>query len=160
MNAKVDEFLQQLETVPWFTNLGKPIPRHEGAKQIRSWEEWPGPEDDAISEMSYHQQGLYDEIMENAREDRRLLESLWNKIDEKVVAVARNAVPYDPNRDSYYGPNLAVWHAAWTAGLIGLYLRLGKPIPPELQVPWEWFVRGHWPFSLQTESPKETLVIF
>jgi hypothetical protein len=154
----VEAFLEQLEKVPWFANVGKPIPLTRGVKQIHSWEEWPGPED--TDEIHLDQQALYDEIMENAKENQPSLELLWNRIHDTVERVARKTVPYDPNKDAWHGPTLAVWHAAWTAGLIGLCLQLNRPISPELQEQWRWFLQGHWPFFSQSDSSKENLVVF
>jgi hypothetical protein len=160
MNARVDEFLDQLETIPWFAKLGKPIPDNQGVKRIYSWKEWPGPEDMEVSEIALRQQALYDEIMEKGQENRQSLEALWNKIEETVFSVAKDAVPYDQNKDAWYGPTAAVWHAGWTAALIGLCLQSDRPIPSELQEQWYWFLRGHWPCSWHGDSPKETFVIF
>jgi hypothetical protein len=68
-------------------------------------------------------------------------------IHAAVLRAAASRVPYDPTEDYYHAPNAAVWEAAWTAGLVGLCLQTGRPIPPELREVWSWFARGHWPFG-------------
>jgi len=90
-------------------------------------------------------QALYDAIMEEAREERAALSELWHRINAVVFGAASSRVPFDPKQDAWHGPTTAVWQAAWTAGLVGLYLRTGRPIPQELLEQWSWFVRGHWP---------------
>ena len=43
--TSVETFLRQLETIPWFANLGKPTSRDEEVFRIYHWHTWPGPED-------------------------------------------------------------------------------------------------------------------
>lgn len=144
-DSGITKFLTELESIPWFRTIGKPLPADATAKQLRRWEDWPGPEDPAIFELSERQQALYDEIFAESEENHEELLSLWACIHETVLRCASRAVPYDPERDSWYGPTAAVWQAAWTAGLIGLCTRLRCPIPKDLQEQWRWFVLGHWP---------------
>jgi hypothetical protein len=139
------DLLAQLEEIPWFSNIGTPTPAGAGVERIYSWEDWPGPEEPPIRELSVRQQGLYDSIMKDAGGLQGALSSLWDRIHATVLHAAARKVPYDPGQDAWHGPSTAVWQAAWTAGLIGLCLRSGRPVPPELQEQWTWFVRGHWP---------------
>jgi hypothetical protein len=140
----IERFLADLESVPWFSNIGKEIPPEFTIKRLSSWEVWPGPEDIGISELSLMQQSLFDEIMATSDNKGHLVD-LWDKIHEIVVRVAKTKVPYDPDKDAWHAPTLAVWQAAWTAGLIGLCLATNRPIPMDLQEQWDWFLRGHWP---------------
>lgn len=139
----VDDFLTQLETIPWFSRIGQPTPAESGARRIYSWEEWPGPEDSATVELSFRHQQLYDALLERIGESEP--PALWNEIHAIVFRSATHLVPYDPQQDSWHGPTAAVWQAAWTAGLIGLCLQVGQPVPADLQSQWGWFQRGHWP---------------
>jgi hypothetical protein len=141
----VKGFLAQLESVPWFRNLGDPTPGNSGVKRIYKWEDWPGPGDPSVHELCERQQALYDDILREAAACQEQLLVLWDRIHSIVFRLAAPAVPYDPNQDSWHAPTAAVWQAAWTAGLIGLCLQSVRPIPPWLQEQWEWFVRGHWP---------------
>lgn len=152
-------FLAQLELVPWFCNLGHPIPADAGVERIFAWDEWPGPEEPAIGELHFLQQEIYDQIMAEAGEQRPAFTELWDRIHAAVFRRATSVVPFDPNRDAWYGPTTAVWHAAWTAGLVGLCLHTSRPIPPELQEQWSWFIRGHWPSGYASREFSK-LVVF
>jgi hypothetical protein len=151
MNIEPDEdlavarFLKELGAVPWFKNIGKPLPSDSGASQLRQWEDWPGPEEPAILELSERQQTLHDEILARAEGRRAELLNLWDRVDDIVMRIASKSVPYDPNGDSWHGPTAAVWQASWTGGLVAWCVLLCRPIPAELQEQWRWFVLGHWP---------------
>jgi hypothetical protein len=156
----MEEFVDLLKSIPWFSNLGKSTSVSTLYKQIHSWEEWPGPQDQEVCEISIRQQAYYDSFLEYSNQHRRSLEQLWETIQDVVVQVAGRAVPYDAEKDSHYAPNLAVWHAGWTAGLVGLCLALKTPIPGELQVHWTCFVSGHWPCAWEGDFPEGQLIIY
>jgi hypothetical protein len=141
----VERFISGLESIPWFRNIGKPTPSDAGVERICSWDEWPGPEEPGISALSDRQQALYDSLTRDSRGETDPRTLLWNRIHEAVFRTAAPKVPYDANQDCYHAPSMAVWQAAWTAGLVGLCHYSAQPIPPELHEQWEWFVRGHWP---------------
>lgn len=142
---RVEHFVAELDSIPWFSNIGKPMPPDAGIERIYRWEEWLGPEMPGNTRLHDQQQALYDSLMEEAGDEKEALVALWSRVHAAVLRAAAPKVPYDPNQDCYHAPTLAVWQAAWTAGLVGLCLALGRPVPPELQEEWEWFVRGHWP---------------
>jgi hypothetical protein len=149
----VGDFLAQLEAVPWFSSTGRPMPPDLGVERMSAWEDWPGPEEPAIRELSFQHQELYDRIMAEAGDQRAALTELWEAIHAAVFRRASSRVPYDPNQDVWHGPTVAVWQAAWTAGLIGLCLRTGRPVPPKLQEQWSWYARGHWPSGYASLGP-------
>jgi hypothetical protein len=103
-----------------------------------------GPEQEQILELSLRQQRLFDSTMAKAG-DLKAAQALWDRIQTTVIRLAATKVPYDPTKDSWHGPKLAVWQAAWAAGLVGLHLWLELPIPTDLSAQWDWFLRGHWP---------------
>lgn len=142
---EVNNFIAQLEEVPWFSNLGRPVSSEEEVVRIATWDDWPGPEEPAILELSSRQQELFDEIMEGAGEQAPQLKMAWDEVHAVVFRTASVRVPYDPAEDAWHGPTAAVWQAAWTAGLIALCLQTSRPIPAELEEQWSWYVRGHWP---------------
>jgi hypothetical protein len=156
----MEDYLRQLRSIPWFSNLGKPTSQPLLHKAIHCWEEWLGPEDNAVCEMHLRQQALYDSILEGANYRRNSLEELWRTIHDIVFGVAATAVPFDPGKDAWHAPNSAVWHAAWTAGLVGFCLALNRSIPEELQMQWTCFASGHWPCGWEGEFPKGKLIIF
>ena len=144
-NAAVTHFLRQLEVVPWFSQLGRPVPPDAEVETISTWKEWPGPEEWNVAELAQRQQELYDGLFGDAADQESPQKSLWDAVHVIVFRRATEFVPYDPNEDPWHGPTAAVWQAAWTAGLIALCLQLGQEIPPEIQSQWTWFERGHWP---------------
>lgn len=114
LDPSVPEFIAQLEQVPWFRNLGHPLPADADVERIFAWDDWPGPEEPAILELHTQQQDFHDEIMAEAGENRPALSELWDRIHAAVFRRAPSAIPFDSNRDAWYGPTTAVWHAAWT----------------------------------------------
>jgi hypothetical protein len=143
-DAELSKFLAELECIPWFSKVGQALPAVTTAKQLRRWDDWPGPEEPAIFELSARLQAIYDAMAESAvRRDE--LSRLWDLVHQIVFRLACPAVPYDSEQDAWHGPTTAVWQAAFTAGLIAWCVRLRRPVPAELHEQWSWFVLGHWP---------------
>ena len=159
-SQSVLDFLAELERIPWFENIGKDVSPTAHVEQIHEWQEWPGPEDSSLDEAGVWQQSLHDEIYSSARDKSTQLAELWNRIHTIVFRDAAPKVPYDPDQDAWHAPSVAVWDAAWAAGLIGLCIYLNRTIPTELQQQWAWFVQGHWPCGWRGEFPNGKLMIF
>jgi hypothetical protein len=157
-NKDLSRFVDQLARVPWFENIGRAVSPNNGVKQIFSWAEWGGPEDSALAEISCRQQSYYDELIQASK--NKAANEVWERIQSIVFQNAIPRVPYDANRDTWYGPTAAVWHAAWTAGLIALCLFLSQAIPADLQDQWDWFAQGHWPCGWMGEYPKGKLMVY
>jgi hypothetical protein len=153
--SAVARFVAELESIPWFRNIGRPLPPDAVAKQLRRWEDWPGPEEPAVFELSERQQALYDELMAESGARRAELLNLWDRVHKRVITCATSAVPYDPAQDSWHAPTVAVWQAALTAGLIALCTWLRRPVPEDLQQQWNWFVLGHWPSGYSRYGPDD-----
>jgi hypothetical protein len=141
----LSEHLARLKTVAWFSEIGKPIPEPPGTPRIYDWDDWHAY-DRNVEEVAWRGQALYDEII-NGADNPELLRRLWDLIAEEMPVPA--AIPYDPSQIPEHAPTMAVGHATWTAGLIGLCLASGRPIPEDLERQWQWFLRGHWPCSCQ-----------
>lgn len=154
----MEAFLRELEAIPWFASIGEPLPAGSGCKQIGSWDEWRGPEEPSVAEVADRQQTLYDEMM-GGREAPRL-KDLWDRVHEVVFREATPGIPYDPDADTWHPPTFAVWHAAWTAGLVGAHRFLHRPIPPELHQQWHWFAAGHWPCDWEGDLPEGKPVVY
>lgn len=142
--SRLDDFLLSLETVSWFSNIGEPIMGSPDVPRIQTWAEWPGPDDVGVQELARSQQELYDEIA-NGGELSESLKRTWDHVHSSVLSRASSTIPFDPTKDAWHPPSSAVWQAAWTAGLIGLCLDCGRPVPKHLKEQWDWFLRGHWP---------------
>ena len=151
----IEQFLIQLESVPWFRSLGEPTSSDSDIERLQRWEDWPGPEEPSVLELSTEHQALFDDLMATAGKHQEDLSSLWQRIHAIVFRVARSAVPYDPSKDAWHAPSSAVWQAAWTAGLIGLCLHTGHAIPQRLDEQWKWFIRGHWPAGYANSDSEE-----
>jgi|SRR6516162_4126631 hypothetical protein len=144
-DAAITAFLQEVASIPWFRNIGKPLPPDSRAKPIFQWKDWPGPEDPAIIELSQRHQSLHDSILAQFKIEREDLLAIWDRVNEAVFFYASPALPYSEEEDAWHGPTAALWHAAWTAGLIAWCVHLCQPIPADLQEQWEWYVLGRWP---------------
>jgi hypothetical protein len=106
-----DEFVAQLEHVPWFENIGRATAPDELVDRIDRWEHWPGPEAPQVADFFDPQQVLRDSIFKDAGENRGELNALWDRVQAIVLRAASLAVPYDPAEDAWHGPTAAVWHA-------------------------------------------------
>lgn len=144
----LSDFLASLETVPWFSRIGEPIPDLPNLPRIHEWDEWPGPEDEGVAAIGLREQAFYDELI---GEDSSL-KGTWDQVHGAVFRRATSAVPYDAAKDAWHAPSAAVWQAAWTAGLVGLCLALGRSVPEGIQRRWQWFLRGHWPCGYESVS--------
>ena len=96
-----------------------------------------------------HLQDLYDEVVLGSEDEP------WSQALRLVVDTAAPVVPYKDDEDAWYGPNVAVWSAAWAFALEELYLARCLPIPPELSAQLYWYERGHWPCALVMDSQFE-----
>jgi len=155
-----EHFLDDLARVPWFANLGRPISPTSHVRRIFGWDGWPGPEDDAVVKLHSRHQALYESILGDAKDKHLSAEELWKNIHEVVFRVASQKVPYHANRDAWHAPSTAVWQAAWTAGLVGLYHLLEQKVPDDLEEQWQWYREGHWPCALEEGTGNERLVVY
>lgn len=156
------DFLQLIDTIPWFSRTGIPDDQQNGAVFMTEWEQWPGPDDAGVQRIHHDQQALYDQIMSEGVDQLRVLTTTWEAVQATVLRVASSFVAFDPDADAWHAPTTAVWQAAWTAGLICLCLYLRKPIPDDLMEQWRWFLAGHWPAGYQTGPdglPRNSLIV-
>lgn len=148
----VEQFIGQLETVPWFANLGRPSPRDGHVFRIHHWDTWPGPEDPGSELHHVFLQYWQDDLFKPETGMSGVRET-WETIRRSVLRLAKSSVPYKEDEDPWYGPTAAVLHAAHTAALVGCSLRRNGGLPPSgdarmqwtLSNEWSWFLAGHWP---------------
>jgi hypothetical protein len=150
--ASVEKFIEQLEAVPWFANLGKPSPRDEEVFRIYHWDTWPGPEDPGSELHAAFLQHWHDDLFQPGKGLSDLRQA-WEAIEGAALRLAKASVPYKEEEDTWHGPTAAAWHAAYTAALVGCTLRRDGRLKPSadarmqwtLSNEWSWFLAGHWP---------------
>jgi hypothetical protein len=156
-----EKFYQSLKTIPWLGNLGKPHPRDGEVYRIHDWSLWLGPEDPAVALMNAYALFWEAQLKEQAGQEAVISET-WGEIEVVVSDLARPNVPYEEDQDAWYGPNMAVWSAAWFAALVGCWMKTFGSLEPieafstfqkssryqwRLDVIWSWYAVGHWPCS-------------
>lgn len=162
-DTSVQEFVNSLRGTDWFECIGKPTPDDGSVNRINTWDEWDGSLNTPTEFLHLDHQALYDELMSAEGLDKQRLTLLWDGVQNIVLEVASQTVPYDPKQDYGHGPTLAVWQAGWTAGLVALCLFCKRPIPEHIKTQWAWYARGHWPSGYATDAAADAhgpLVVF
>src|SRR5687768_8836620 len=103
----ITQFLNELESITWFANIGKPLPPDATVERLSRWEDWPGPQGPAVYDLYASQQALHDQLLAQAEDSRDELKALWDQVHEIVFRRAASTVPYDPLQDCYHGPTMA-----------------------------------------------------
>jgi hypothetical protein len=147
----VELVYNRISALSLFANLGKIEPDISSMSQIESWDDWTGPEDPLVQEIHNRQQEIYNSIIAPEEDE------IWKKSIETAADFLSKSVPYDPDEDSWYGPNMAVWHAAWTFALEVAHANKGLPCPPEIEAQVHWFAMGHWPCALKSPGKLENI---
>jgi hypothetical protein len=139
----------RISSLPLFANVGRII-LDVSVSRIASWDDWTGPEDPLVGEIHIRQQEIHDSII--AAEE----EEVWADSLNAAVTLLSKVVPYDSNQDTYFGPNMAVWHAAWTFALEVAHVTKRLRCPPEIEGQVQWFANGHWPRALKQSGKMQT----
>jgi hypothetical protein len=150
--TSVAKFIELLDLIPWFARLGRPSPRDPEVFRIYDWRAWPGPEDPGSEMQSAFLMQRHDDLFKAAKPIAGLQET-WQTIHDQVLRLAKTSVAYDENEDSWFGPNAAVWGAAFTAALVGCTILRDGALSEEnsdevqwtLSSEWSWYSAGHWP---------------
>src|SRR5262249_37511578 len=114
----VATFIEQLDAIPWFANLGEPSSRDQEVFRIYHWDTWPGPEDPGSAMQRAFLMQWHDDLFQSAKPIPGLREA-WQTIHDRVLRLAKPTVGYIEQEDAYFGPNAAVWQVAYTAALVG-----------------------------------------
>jgi len=148
----LENFLLELEQIPWFENLGQPTPEDDNVIRIHSFKEWNGPEGIGESIQEEHIERWRKDLFEVAQEDTHGLEGHWEHLEAIVFDIVRFKVAYNPKDDLWCGPYAAVWFATKIAALVGCTLIQYGCLPEKsagsqwnLAEIWHWLQRGHWP---------------
>jgi hypothetical protein len=148
----VEAFLQQVETIPWFANLGKLAARDEEVFRIYHWHTWPGPTDPGSELQSAFHMHWRNDLFESPGPVQGMREA-WQTIFDSALRLTKARVPYSDKQDAWFGPNAAAWQGAHVAALVGCtLLRDGglkesprKRVQWTLSNEWWWYCAGHWP---------------
>jgi len=145
-----ESFVTGLLSVPWFVNIGFDDDADGRVCRIRSFDEWPGPED-ITGELLAERCGRWADALESLPPKDE-----WPALDRRVTDIVTTRaswnVPYDPNEDPWHPPTACVGHAAFVSALLTRHLLLQQPFPDELLDMWAWFGRGHWPAAYDESS--------
>jgi hypothetical protein len=146
----LDRLSSRVKEVNLFSALGVEL-SEPPIIRIRSWDDWPGPKDSRVETIHTHMQSLHDAIV------FRDTEPQWNRALRLTVDIARYLVPFDESQDAWYGPNIAVWSAAWVFALEEVHTAKSIPLPSEMRAQLYWYERGHWPCALVSLSRRENI---
>jgi hypothetical protein len=150
--SSVANFIEQLDAIPWFSNLGKPSLRDSEVFRIYDWCIWPGPEDPGSEMQSAFLMERHNDLFKTV-EPIPALRDTWQTIHDGVMLLTKASVPYNEQQDAWFGPNAAVWQAAFTAALVGCTILRDGELKVEdcarmqwtLSNEWLWYLAGHWP---------------
>lgn len=151
MNTDLKTFLDKAEQIQFFSNVGGKLDK--SAPRINSWDDWPGPDGNLVAPIHYRQQSLHDEIVDKDQE----VQDYWNTLIKFVLDRSKPNIPWVDGEDSWYAPNTAAWHAAWTFSLYAFFLINEVEPPNEIKVQWEWFEKGHWPCAVSEYKDDEPI---
>lgn len=146
----LDRLSIRVRGVGLFSALGEKI-QDSSVIRLRSWEEWPGPEEPRVEAIGTHMQFLHDQIISADAEPE------WNRALRITVDFAAALVPYVEEQDAWYAPNIAVWSAAWIFALEEAHVARNLPLPAEVRAQLYWYQIGHWPSSLVSLSRYESI---
>ena len=151
MSPLLEQVLTTASSVPWFVNVGKDLPDHDGPR-LKAWEDWPGPDGAPAEQVSLDLQSLRDKLTSSAPEAMQG----WDDAVAQVVERISAAVPaFDRNEDAWHARTSAVWHAAWVLALHVIFVRFGEPVPDRVAEQWRWFQLGHWPAAYSGSANDE-----
>jgi hypothetical protein len=150
--SSITKFIEQLDAISWFVNLGKPSSRDPEVFRIYDWRAWPGPEDPGCEMQTAFLMHRHNDLFASTANDPSLRES-WQTIHDRVLHLTKLAVAYDEHEDAWFGPNAAVWQAAFTAALVGCKIIRDGELKADgnadtqwtLPNEWSWYLAGHWP---------------
>lgn len=137
----IDRLKKRVSSIEMFATLGQPT--NDGSiTRIMSWDDWDGPEDSNIEKIALTQQELHDNLISSDEEKE------WSDALDLIAESLSGLVPYDPEEDAYYAPNMAVWFAAWTFALEEAYLSKNLAVPRFILAQIYWYEKGRWPCAL------------
>lgn len=153
MKSAVEDFERSLRDIRFFVNVGAP---HPVARRIESFDDWPGPEDGRVEQIHLRQQAIHDDVIGS---DPSEVQEIFDRVVRSVVIIGSNILNVPEETDAWDPRGTAVWHAAWTAGLVAVHLALQRPLPSDLAGQWAWFQQGRWPAVLVSIDTTEFVIL-
>ncbi len=142
LNPKVSIFLEELDTIPWFNNVGHPLHTHE-VKQLFSWNDaWLHLQNENWINASFHNHvDSMNPIWDNAYDKalQAVSKSIYCQEIEEGISVA-DTVAYDVAA-------AAVEIATGSSDIFFTNLM-------------EWYRLGHWPCGWDEQYPEGKLIIY
>lgn len=141
-SRSLQDFLDGLDKVPWFKNVGKPIERRD-ITQVFSWNEaWACLQNDAWTGASFH------DHIDQAH-------PAWTQGYDQ----AREAVKRSGNDHWFDNETDAALQAGWDAGGAAFEVASNSEDKSYLGL-MEWYRLGHWPCGWDGLYPEGKLVVY
>jgi hypothetical protein len=143
VSGDIQAFLQELDRLPWFENIGEPVGSDQ-VVQVSSWEEaWQRLQELAWTHLPFHKQVDQGHPVWSLAYDRAL----------KAVAAS--------GRDHQLEEGVSVgMQAAWDAAGAAYEIAAGRPDGFYNQL-LNWYRKGHWPCGWEQGSyPEGKLVVY
>jgi hypothetical protein len=142
LNPKVNLFLEELDTIAWFKNVGKPIHSQE-VKQLFSWDDaWSHLQNENWINASFHNHidsmnPIWDIAYDKALQ--AVSKSIYCRELEEGISVA-DAVAYDV-----------------AAATVEIATSSSDTFFTNLM---EWYRLGHWPCGWDEHYPEGKLIVY
>ena len=123
----------------WFQNVG-----NHKESSLRSWEDWPGPEEPACEAVGNIAQELYEHL---EKKYGLTYEQFNQKVDQVLNEIAKTH-EWDKEQDCYDPRSAAAWEAAWWVSLNHYYIHYKLKVPETVAKMLVVLEAGHWPYAL------------
>ncbi len=142
LNPKLINFLEELETIPWFKNVGKPIHQQE-VKQLFSWSDaWTNLQDENWINASFHNH------VDN-------MNPLWDIAYDKALEAASTSNYCQELEDGISVADAVAYDVA--AAAVDIATISTNTFFIDLM---QWYRLGHFPCGWEGKYPAGKLVVF
>ncbi len=141
VNPKVINFLEELDMIPWFKNIGEPL-HDQKVKQVFSWNDgWEDLQNESWMNASFH-----------AHVDS--MNSIWDVAYEQALEILSKSINYYELEEGISVADAVAYDVAAAA----VELATGKPDFFSNLI--KWYRLGHWPCGWEGEYPKGKLIVY
>lgn len=162
--------MEALREIPWLAAVGEPGGPDAKVVRLERWEQWPGPEDELVTELDemlmartfalgvrdlgHRPPTRFGGWLDRSRKTRQTFHQARDLVSE--LASAR--VLTGPEQDPWHPQTAAVMGARHVAGVVACYRERGLALG-ELAAIWKWFEAGHWPCGYARHNGKRRLLV-